>query len=37
MRNTLSIGMRPFGEAESKVMRVYAHEQYYTIVESCDF
>ena len=33
--NTLSIGMKPFGEAQSKVMRTYAQSgQYHTIVES---
>ena len=31
------IGMRPFGEAQSKVMRAHAQSiQYHTIVESRD-
>ena len=35
VRNTNSIGMRPFGEAQSQVMRAYAQSgQYRTIVES---
>ena len=35
MRSTISIGMRPFGEAQSKVMRTYAQSgQYHIIVES---
>ena len=35
-RNTLSIGLMPFGEAQSKAMRAYAQSgQYHTIVESC--
>ena len=34
-KNTLSIGMRPFGEAQSKAIRAYAQSgQYHTIVES---
>ena len=37
MRNTISIGMRPFGEAQRKAMRAYAQSrQYHTIVESRD-
>ena len=33
--NTNSIGMRPFGEAQSKGMRAYAQSgKYHTIVES---
>ena len=37
MRSTVSIGMRLFGEAQSKVMRAYAQSgQYHTIVESRD-
>ena len=33
--NTLFVGMRSFGEAESKIMRAYAQsEQYHAIVES---
>ena len=33
----ISIGMRPFGEAQSKVMRAYAQSgRYHTIVESRD-
>ena len=34
VRNTNSIGMRPFGETQSKAMRAYAQSgQYHTIVE----
>ena len=34
-KNTLSIGMKPFGEPQSKAMRAYAQSgQYHTIVES---
>ena len=34
-RNTISIGLRPFGEVQSKTMRAYAQSgQYHTIVES---
>ena len=37
VRNTISIGMRPFREAQSKAMRAYAQSgQYHTIVESRD-
>ena len=37
VRNTISIGMRPIGEAQSKVMRAYAQSgQYHTTVESRD-
>ena len=33
--NTLPIGTRPFGEAQSKYMRAYTQSgQYHTIVES---
>ena len=33
--NTNSIGMRPFGEAQSKAMKAYAQSgQYHTIVKS---
>ena len=33
--NTISIGMRPFGKAQSKATRAYAQSgQYHTIVES---
>ena len=36
MRNANSIGMRPFGQVQSKAMRTYAQSgQYHTIVESC--
>ena len=35
VRNTNSIGMRPFGESQSKAMKAYAQSgQYHTIVES---
>ena len=35
MKVTNSIGMRPFGETQSKAMRAYAQSgQYHTIVES---
>ena len=35
--NTNSIGMKPFGEAQSKTMRAYAQSgQYHTIVELAD-
>ena len=38
VRNTMSIGMRPFGEIQRKAMRDYAQSgQYYTIVGSLDF
>ena len=34
-KNTLSIGTRPFREAQSKAMRAFAQSgQYHTIVES---
>jgi len=35
----ISIGIRPFGEAQSKGTRAYAQsgQQYHTIVESRDF
>ena len=34
-RNTISIGLRSFGEVQSKTMRAYAQSgQYHTIVES---
>ena len=37
MRNTISIGMRLFGETQSKAMRAYAQSrQYHTIVVSGD-
>ena len=37
VRNTISIGMRSFGETQSKAMRAYAQSgQYHTILESRD-
>ena len=37
VRNTISIGMRPFGEAQSKAIRAYAQSgQYHTIMKSRD-
>ena len=37
IRNTISIGMRPFGETKNKAMRAYAQSgQYHTIVEIRD-
>ena len=38
VRNTISIGTRPFGEAQNEAMRAYAQSgQYRTIVKSRDF
>ena len=37
VRNTISIGMRHFGECRSKVMRAYTQSgQYHTIAENRD-
>ena len=37
-KEDISIGMRPFGEVQSKAMRAYAQSvQYHTMIEVCNF